>query len=524
MYTSPMTGDACILGSETAFFAFPRPFPRAGARVGLAACLAVALAGGCRDRDAAEADSAEAPAEAEPAPSTKPQHEPPPVTEATPLPEDPGAHAGDLAWAVRFGGPERDAARGIAPLGDGAVVVGYVSDTATLGDITHEAQEVDAYVTRLDGEGNHLWSTFLSGQGEDSANSVAVTDSGNIVVAGAFSHELAIGDDRLAGVGADNIFVAKLSPDGKRIWARAFGGNDIDAAHHVSAGPGGRIYVTGVFRDTVRFGDFTLESEGDADIFALSLSSEGAPIWARGFGARGPDYGRALVPHPQGSALLAEFSLEVEFGDHSLRSAGNRDLAIVMLDHSGEPTWAKSFGGYYNEVGVDLAVDPAGNLIATGSFDDEIDFGGDTLEAAGQSDAFLLKLDAEGEHLWSRSVGGKDEDMGASVATDRYGNIVAAGWFWHEIDFGGAVLKSAGRRDGYIAKLAPDGAHIWSHRVGGELGDMARAVAVGEDGRIFVAGTFHRTARFGEYELTTASENAGGQVPYGDAFVVMFEP
>jgi hypothetical protein len=475
---------------------------------------------GCPAREAAdeiEAKEPEAPEQGDEA------REAPPLREATTLPDDPGDHRGTPVWAIRFGGPERDAARGIAALGDGAVVAGYVSSEATLGETTHRADGIDAYVTRIDGDGNHVWTRFFSGQGDDIGNSVAVTENGNIVVAGAFAHDLTIGEGALESAGADDIFVAKLSPDGDRIWARAFGGRDVDAAHYVSAGPGGRIYVTGVFRDEVRFGDVTLQSEGDADIFALALSAEGVPIWARSFGARGADYGRALVPHPQGVALLGEFSLEVDFGAHALRSAGNRDLVVALLDPHGEPIWARSFGGVYHEVGVDLAVDAAGHLIVTGSFDDEIDFGGGVMKAAGQSDAFILKLDAAGDHLWSMRIGDKEEDVGSGVTVDRYGNVIASGWFWYEAEFGDTTLESAGRRDGYVAKLTPDGEPIWAHRMGGELGDMARAVAVGEDGRVFVAGTFHRTARFGDVELQTASEAAGSQIPYGDAFVALFE-
>jgi hypothetical protein len=494
---------------------------RAGFPLASAALLAL-CASGCRTREAAdERAEAEAPEPHEAHPEVR---DAPPLPEAVELPEDPGGHAGTPVWAIRFGGPGRDAARGIAALGDGAVVAGYVSSEATIGDHTHRADGIGAYVTRIDGDGNHLWTRLFGGEGDDIANSVAITENGNIVVAGAFGYDLTIGEGVLESAGADDIFVAKLSPDGERIWARAFGGRDVDAAHYVAAGPGGRIYVTGVFRDEVRFGQVTLTSEGDADIFVLALSSEGEPLWARSFGARGADYGRAIAAHPQGVALLAEFSLEVELGAETLKSAGNRDLLIALLDPHGEPIWAKRFGGVYHEVGVGLAVDGAGDLIVTGSFDDEIDFGGGPMRAAGQSDAFLLKLDAAGRHLWSRRIGDKEEDVGSSVAVDRYGNVIAAGWFWYEADLGGPKLTSAGRRDGYVAKLSPEGEHLWSHSMGGELGDMARAVAVGRDGRVFVAGTFHRTARFGEVELTTASEAAGSQVPYGDAFVALFEP
>ena len=507
-----------------------RALSRAALSLGLAA--AASLAWGCddddRDGEPAEpreaADDEAGDDEAEPRDEAAGGSAAPELPEAEPLAEGGDDHVGNVAWAIQFGGEAMDAARDVVALGDGVVVAGYVSSDVTLGDDSHETTDVDAYVTRLDAEGNHVWSRFFTGEGEHIANALAITDEGDILVAGAFAHALYIGDDVLRGAGADNIFVVKLSPDGERRWARAFGGRDVNAAHDVAAGPGGVAYVTGVFRDEVDFGADTLESEGDASIFALALSDEGDPLWARGFGASGPDYGRAIAPHPQGVVLLGEFSREVEFGDTSLESAGNRDIVLTLLDPRGEPVWARGYGAVYNEVGVDLAIDPAGDIIATGSFDEEIDFGGARHEAAGQSDAFLLKVDAQGEHLWSKRIGSSNEDMGTGVATDAYGRIAAAGWFWNEIEIGEHSLESADRRDGYAAMFSPDGEAHWAHRMGGEYADMARAVAIGDSGRVFVAGTFHRTARFGDVEFVAASERAGSEVPRGDAFVVAYDP
>lgn len=510
----------------------PGTFGVGGAPIAFAASLLFLV--GCPDDDAEleaeRGDSAEEEGEAErqesaadPDPHTEESDEPP-LPEERELPDEAGEHAGELAWVKGFGGLETDAARDVAPLAGGAVIAGYVADEVEIGDASHEAEEVDAYVARLDESGEVAWARFLTGEGEDIANGVAITEAGNIAVAGAFAHDLHIGDDAIAGAGGDNIFVAKFSPDGDRLWARAFGGDDIDAAHAISTGPGGRIYVTGVFRDEVEFGDHGLESPGDASIFALALSSEGGPIWARGFGGEGPDYGRAIAPHPRGVALLGEFSREVDFGETRLEAVANRDVVLALLDPAGEPLWAQGYGGVYNNVGVDLAVDPAGDVVATGSFDDEVEFGADTYEAEGQSDAFLIKVDGDGELVWSERVGSEREDMGTGVAVDEGGRIAAAGWFWQRVTLGGVELESDDRRSGYAAVLTAEGEPLWAQSLGGAYGDMARAVAFGDDGRVYVAGTFHRTARFGDEMLEAATERAGADIPRGDAFIAAFDP
>lgn len=506
----------------------PGPRARLTAAAVAAGC---ALAAGCPDDDDSlgrEGDRAEEEDEAEAedpeGESARPADGPPPLPERGEVPGGTPEHEGGLAWVQSFGSEATDAARDVAPLGDGAVVVGYVAGDVAIGDARHETEEADAYVARLGADGEVLWARFFHGEGEDIANGVAVTEDGNIAVAGAFAHDLYIGEEALAGAGADHIFVTLLSPEGDRLWARSFGGRDVDAAHAVSAAPGGRIYVTGVFRDEVDFGADTLVSPGDASIFALALDAGGAPEWARGFGGEGPDYGRALVPHPEGAVLLGEYSREVDFGDHRLEAVANRDVVLALLDPRGEPVWAEGYGGVYNNVGVDVAVDPAGDIVATGSFDDEVDFGAGPVTATGQSDVFLLKVSEDGEPIWQEHFGSAREDMGTGVAAGPEGEIATTGWFWNAIEIGDTELESADRRDGYAALLSSDGEPAWAQTLGGDYGDMARAVAIAESGRVFVAGTFHRTATIGDRELVAATERAGAEIPRGDAFVAAFDP
>ena len=67
---------------------------------------------------------------------------------------------------------------------------------------------------------------------------------------------------------------------------------------------------------------------------------------------------------------------------------------------------AKAFGGDGNEVGHAVVPDGLGGLFAVGAFEGTAAFGGLELVAAGGRDAFVLRLDSNGNVLWATSFGG----------------------------------------------------------------------------------------------------------------------
>jgi hypothetical protein len=480
---------------------------------GLAALLGAAVLGAC-DRGSTpgrgERDQA----------ATAPPVLPPP---AASLPRDRGEHRGAHRWSTRFGGTDKDAARGVALTPDGDIyLTGYCSGAQEIGGQRVQAEGIDVCLIALDAAGAVRWSRVFGGRGDDIGEAVAVDAQGNVVVVGSFQHELAMGDAALRGQGADDIFACKFDRTGRRLWAKVWGGVDIDAPYAVAVGPRGELAITGIFGDTVRFGEQAHTSAGDADIFLLVLGPDGTPRWSHRFGGAKADYGRAVAVDRRGViGLLGEFSQAVDFGGGPLTSAGNRDLVLASFAPDGRHHWSKRFGNPFDEVGVGLAVDGSGALTASGAFEQTIDLGGGPLRAAGRADVFVARYDHRGVHLWSRRYGGKDEDIGAGIAADEHGNLFATGWFWFTVDFGTGPLRSAGKKDIYLLKLSPDGEPRWAHRFGGTDNDQGRAVAVGRDGEVVVTGTYRLPLDMGGTPLAHASAE-GALVPLGDMFAARF--
>jgi len=509
-------------------------------RVGrpLAAVCALLPLFGCKGKDQ---DKAEPSTEAGPAPATETTtptaakavaETPPPPPPVDQLPADTGAHEGKHLWSLALGGLTTDAGRSLAIAKNGTIGLGgYFSGKSALGADTLEAtkssdpkdpNQVDGFVATFGADGKPGWTRQLGGAGAQIVSSVAFDAEGNLIAAGWFGEELTLGDGRMTTAGADDIFVIKFGPDGRRLWAKRFGSTDVDGADDMAVDHAGNIYVTGVFRTEADFGGTTVKSSGLADIFLLKLSKDGEVAFVKTFGERYDDYGRSIAIDSQDNVILfGEFSSKTSFGGEPLESVGNRDLFIAKLTKDGDHIWSKGMGTTLDEMGLGVATDPTDAVVITGSFEDKMSFGGEVLQAQGRGDAFVAKYDRDGNHVWSKRFGGKDEDIGAGIATDRSGNIAITGWFRNTIEFGGPPLKSHGKQDSFITKLGPSGQHLWSKGFGDKENDTGRAVAMTGDGSVIASGTFRYNVSFGGAKLPYAKEE-GGYIPYADVYLVAF--
>jgi hypothetical protein len=207
----------------------------------------------------------------------------------------------------------------------------------------------------------------------------------------------------------------------------------------------------------------------------------------------------------------------VNFGGGPLISAGGNDVFVVKLDASGGYLWSKSFGDADQQDATAVAVDSAGDVLVTGEFFGTVNFGGGPLTSAGDYDLFLVKFDASGGHVWSKRFGDDDDQGGApSVIVDASGNVLVAGTFHGTLDFGGSPIASIGGQDAYLAKLDASGDYLWSKRFGNAMDEqVATSVVVDASGDVLLAGYFGGILDFGD---GTSLMSAGGY----DLYVAKF--
>ncbi len=180
--------------------------------------------------------------------------------------------------------------------------------------------------------------------------------------------------------------------------------------------------------------------------------------------------------------------------------------------------WSQRFGdASTDQTSYSVAVDGTGNVLIAGGFLGNANFGGSTLMSAGGTDIFLASFDNDGAPRWSKRFGDNQPNQIAyAVATDAADNVLVAGSFWGTVNFGGSNLTTVGGDDIFLAKFDANGNDVWSMSFGNASTDqIARSVAIGPANTIIVAGWFLGTVNFGGSNLTSS----GGV----DIFVAKFD-
>lgn len=313
---------------------------------------------------------------------------------------------------------------------------------------------------------------------------------------------------------------AALSAFPPDVWARGLGGPGRERASGVAPDRGGTVYAAGQIEGEATLGAARLVSAG-ADALVISLDRNGQVAWAHALGGPGPDEARAVAILPEGDLfVVGSFSGTADFdpgpGRTELASAGGTDVFVLRLNPRGELVWVRRLGGPLIDTGIDIAVDAKGISVA-GSFQGDLEAGASRLSSAGRSDGFVARLDPAGTPQWALRIGGPKDDEARSIVLEATGELWVAGSFEEKAGIGadgGALLESAGKSDGFLARLSPTGALLWSGRIGGKGEDAATAVAFSAGGA-WLTGHFTGTADFDPGPSVTSMASVGRT----DAFV-----
>ena len=389
-------------------------------------------------------------------------------------------NAQTLDWVKTFGGRNDDNGISIAVDGAGNIyTTGSFRGTVDFNPgpdsiIVSSVGNNDIFIQKLDANGNFLWAISFGKKGVNVGSSIAVDSQGNVYTTGFFQDTIdfnpGTGVANLSAVGDRDAFILKLDANGNFLWAKSFGRNNDDAGFSIKVDAMGNIYTTGIFGDTVDFdpgADSTMLSVvGEFDIFIQKLDANGNFLWAKSFGSDGVDYGNSLATDANANIYTTGYyrdTTDFDPGKDSLTlsNVGNRDVFIQKLDAKGNFVWAKSFGGKNPDIGYSIAIDIAGNVYTTGIFSDTVDFdpgpGVANLIAEGGGNAFIQKLDENGNFLWAKSFGGDGVSGGQSITVDATNNVYTIGSFNKTVDFDPGTesknITSIGDNDIFVHKM-----------------------------------------------------------------------
>ena len=293
--------------------------------------------------------------------------------------------------------------------------------------------------------------------------------------------------------------------------------------HGVTHDDSGNVYYTGYFSNTVDFdpgvGVYNLTAVGFADAFILKLDSSGHFVWAKSVACTSTGVAGntcqafSIAIDKTGNVVVGGFfygtvDLDPGPGTYLLSSTVYTTSSgfLLKLDPAGNFIWAKQIYGQDAAV-YSVHVDDHNNILSTGHFNDTTDFDPGTgvynlIATGGGEEIFVLKLDASGNFIWAKRMGGNYDDFGYGIATDHAGNVFTTGSFKDVADFDPGsgtynLVTSYFYSQTFVSKLDSSGNFVWARQMGSHSDDDAgNGIAVDNAGNVYTTGFFYGTADF----------------------------
>jgi len=389
----------------------------------------------------------------------------------------------DLTWNTFLGGAgANDLGTALAVDASGNVYVVGQGDATWGTPVRAFSTGFDAFVAKLDNNGNLLWNTFLGGSGTDSGAGIVVDGSGNIYVAG--SADATWGTPVRAYTSGTDTMAAKLDTNGNLIWNTFLGGagaNDLASA--IAIDGSGNIYVSG--RGDATWGSPVRAYSAGNDVMAAKLNNSGALVWNTFLGGAGNDRGgNGITVDASGNAYLVGNS-SATWGTPVRAYTLGTDGLVIKLDSTGALVWNTFLGGSGTDFINAVTLDGSGNVYVDGS--SGATWGTPVRAYSAGNDSDVAKLDNTGVLLWNTFLGGSGSDVPTSlIIIDSLGNLFIGG---DSTATWGAPINAFGTStECYVAKVSPSGSLTWNTFFGGTGADSSRGMAMDSSLNLYFLG------------------------------------
>lgn len=249
----------------------------------------------------------------------------------------------------------------------------------------------DAYIVKTDGNGNILWQKTWGGNARERAQEILETSDGGLAICGYTTSPPAQYFDG---------FIVRMNATGDTLWSRRYGTSQFEDFNSFKQIPGGGFIACGQ----------ATNGANALDIYLVKTTANGDTVWTKRFGTTGTDNADYIIALNNGYVLAG--------GTDGI--SGGMDGYFIKTDSNGNVLWTKVYGGNaladdFHQVGetTDGGFILSGTTSTTGPIDPNI---------------WIMKTDANGDSLWSRTYGGNNHDHGYSAVETSDGGYIVSGY------------------------------------------------------------------------------------------------
>lgn len=398
-----------------------------------------------------------------------------------------GVCNGLLQWGKSFGGEYDDTVQKVlVDSQDNVVIIGnFNSEKINFGggDLFRGSSASKGFVAKFDKDGNNLWSMAIEGF----LKTAGVFSNGDILLGGEFSGIINISGNQLVSKGGSDIYFVKLSSTGGFNWVKTFGGNKDDKLFLISISPSNEIVISGEFdSDYINLGGDNLIG----NTFFAKFNNNMTHIWSKSYSLlkiNSVDYVSSNI------YVAGVFDGYTNIGCSNFSNKGGSDVFFAKMNEYGDCVSSYSFGGNNNEKVVSLLIDSNKYIYLIGSYSSGvIDFGGGKkITNKGGSDIFIVGLDSNYGIVLLKSFGDYFDEEPTQAVLDYNQDLVITGYYQsNPIDFGGGNHTNSGMADAYILKLDKNGDFLFSKTFGNTEFEVGKSIGILSNNDIIFTASF----------------------------------
>ena len=443
----------------------------------------------------------------------------------------------DILWEKSYGGTHADYLFDAQPTADYGFILAGSSLSNKTGNKTDDNQgDLDYWVWKMTEKGDLDWQKSFGGSGFDLLQSIKNTRDGGFILAGTSSSNTGF-QKKEDCKGITDFWVVKLDASGGEQWQRTIGGSGQDellcafqtkdGGYILGGSSSSNPPVISIKPDAKSIPttktDLFNKSEkcrGNMDYWIVKLDKQGDIEWQKTYGGQYADVLRSMEQTTDNGYILAGYSNSPISGDKTVNNKGIGDFWIIKISDTGEIQWQNTYGAEGDDQPYVIHQTIDGGYIVGGNSNSKnalTTMGG---IVSNGTDYWVLKLDRDGEVLWSKTYDFGKVDILTSLVENKDQTYLIGGYAQSENKrpregiVGKAMNMVNKEKDGvndYIAlKIDEKGDELWKRTVGSAGEDILRKLVETRDGGYLMAGTSN----------SSASKDKNGSIGGNDFWVV----
>jgi hypothetical protein len=359
----------------------------------------------------------------------------------------------NIEWQKCFGGTKVDAVKDVLQTSDGGFIMNIYTKSND-GDFTENLGGKDICLLKLDRFGKKQWQKSYGGTKDDYLNYLLQTSDGGYIFSA--NNGTVVGNSN-----NENDWIVKINASGSILWQKFF-----DYCNEIVETPD-KGYIVSVVIDTTIVKNNITSYSGIPKI--MKINQNGEIEWQKNI------EGSKIIKTTDGNYFICSESNWPEVGD----------IRYWKINQQGDILWEKKIGGSADDFARDVQQTSDGGYILTGI---TLSNDGDVSGNHGQSDAWLVKLNSNGEIQWQKCIGGTgyEESYLKVVQIKDGGYLVSADYTYSS---NGNFIGSHGESsDIWISKLNDLGVTLWEKCIGGSGSDFLSTFITASDGGFLLYG------------------------------------